>query len=122
MNEAAFEWAKDNVPFFECDDKDIEASYAFRWRSYFTHIVPTGYPRNPWVVTECYSPTIPGRCDWGKPFGTINAAAGHHIREGRWIRDPIYIDSYSRFWFNIVRPKFIVLWEHTKNSVRRTAQ
>lgn len=101
MNDKAFGWAKANVPFFECDDKDLEAAYAFRWRAYYTHIVPTGYPRNPYVVTECANPEIPGRCNWGKPFGTINAAAGHHIREGRWIRDPIYMDSNIRFWFGV---------------------
>ena len=30
---------------------------------------------------------------WGGPYGTINAAAGHHITEGRWIRDPTPMDS-----------------------------
>ena len=80
LNEPAFEWAKANVPFFECSDKDIETAYAFRWRAYFTHIIPTNETTNPWVISECYSPTIPGRCSWAAPSGAINAAAGHHIR------------------------------------------
>ena len=101
LNEPAFQWATANVPFFECSDKDLEAAYAFRWRAYFTHLIPTNDTANPWVVSECFSPTIPGRCDWAAPSGAINAAAGHHIREGRWIRDPIYMDSYTRFWFHL---------------------
>ena len=101
LNEQAFAWAKANVPFFESSDKDLEAAYAFRWRAYFTHLIPTNQTTNPWVVSECFSPTIPGRCSWAAPSGAINAAAGHHIREGRWIRDPIYMDSEIRFWFGL---------------------
>eukprot|EP01043_Picozoa_sp_COSAG02_P030828 COSAG02_NODE_1986_length_10180_cov_38.805575_9_plen_214_part_00 len=101
LNEQAFAWAQANVPFFECSDKDLEAAYAFRWRAYFTHLIPTNQTTNPWVVSECFSPTIPGRCNWAAPSGAINAAAGHHIREGRWIRDPIYMDSEIRFWFHL---------------------
>ena len=101
VNDPAFEWAQANVPFFEASDKDIEATYAFRWRAYYTHIIPTNQTANPFVISECFSPTIPGRCNWGAPTGTINAAAGHHIREGRWIRDPRYMDSYTRFWFGV---------------------
>lgn len=80
LNEPAFEWAKANVPFFESSDKDLEQAYAFRWRAYFTHIIPTNLTTNPWVISECFSPTIPGRCSWAAPSGAINAAAGHHIR------------------------------------------
>jgi hypothetical protein len=35
----------------------------------------------------------------GGVYGTINAAAGHQIREGRWIRDAATMDSFVRFWF-----------------------
>ena len=31
-------------------------------------------------------------------YGTINAAAGHHISEGRWIRDPTAMNSEIKFW------------------------
>jgi hypothetical protein len=36
---------------------------------------------------------------WGGGSGAINAAAGHHIHEGRWIRDPAVMDSEIQFWF-----------------------
>ena len=39
-------------------------------------------------------PTVP----WGGVYGTINAAAGHQITEGRWLRDPAYTQGLVRFW------------------------
>jgi hypothetical protein len=35
---------------------------------------------------------------WGGPYGSINAAAGHHISEGRWIRERAPMDSNIKFW------------------------
>ena len=29
---------------------------------------------------------------------TIVCPAGHHLKEGRWLRDPKYIADYARFW------------------------
>jgi hypothetical protein len=29
---------------------------------------------------------------------TISCAAGFHVTEGRWLRDPRYMDDYIRFW------------------------
>ena len=49
--------------------------YYFRWRTYRSHIHPTG--RNdsiPWVVTE-FSPDV----SWAGMYNTINCAAGHHM-------------------------------------------
>jgi hypothetical protein len=48
----------------------------------------------PFVVSE-FGPTV----HWGGAYGTINAAAGHHIHEGRWIRDNKYMDGEIGFWF-----------------------
>ena len=36
---------------------------------------------------------------WAGQHNTINCAAGHHLREGRWLSDPRYMDDYSLFWF-----------------------
>jgi len=47
------------------------------------------------VVTEFLPPV-----GWGKAYNTINCAAGHHIYEGRWLRDPKYMDDYETFYFN----------------------
>ena len=35
---------------------------------------------------------------WGGVYGSINAAAGHQITEGRWLRDRDYMDGLVRFW------------------------
>ncbi len=37
-------------------------------------------------------------CGYGAPYETLNAAAGHQITEGRWVRDRTYMDDYTRFW------------------------
>jgi hypothetical protein len=31
---------------------------------------------------------------WANAFNTINAAAGHHIDEVRWLRSSFYTDDY----------------------------
>lgn len=45
------------------------------------------------VVTE-FLPSV----SWAGPYNTIVAAAGHHIYEGRWLRDSAILDDYTRFW------------------------
>jgi hypothetical protein len=90
-NEEAWDFLKTNVPLFECPDKELEKTYWFRWWTYRKHLrrSPDG-----WVVTE-FLPNVP----WAGPHNTINMAAELHLAEGRWIRDPQYLDDYSRFWF-----------------------
>src|SRR5207249_9840125 len=31
-------------------------------------------------------------------YNTISCAVGHHLAEGRWLRDEKYVDDYTRFW------------------------
>lgn len=38
------------------------------------------------------------KVSWSGPHNTIVAPAGHHIMEGRWLRDDSIIDDYARFW------------------------
>ena len=47
----------------------------------------------PWVVTE-FEADVP----WAGAYNTISCAAGHHLMEGRWLRNRSYLDSYARFW------------------------
>ena len=54
----------------------------------------TGYGDSPVVLSE-FGPSV----HWGGAGGAINAAAGHHIREGRWIRDRAVMDSEIGFWY-----------------------
>ena len=36
---------------------------------------------------------------WAGKDNSISCAAGHHLYEGRWLRDPQYMADYARFWF-----------------------
>ena len=67
------------------------AFLADRIKSYKSHIVPTEFIDFTHLVSE-FGPSVP----WGGPYGTINAAAGHHLTEGRWIRDSSYMDQLVR--------------------------
>ena len=87
------QWYLDNVPFFECSDKQIEQVYYYRWKLYKAHIRHVG--NNRYVITEFIN-----HVSWDRePYCTINAAAMHHIYEGRWLKDNRYIDSYISYMY-----------------------
>jgi predicted GH43/DUF377 family glycosyl hydrolase len=90
-NVAAWDFLKNNIPLLDCPDGDIEEIYYFRWWTFRKHIkqTPDGF-----VITE-FLPPVP----WAGKHNTISCAAGHHLREGRWLNDARYLDDYSRFWF-----------------------
>ncbi|MBQ3746339.1 MAG: hypothetical protein II863_02880, partial [Kiritimatiellae bacterium] len=79
------------VPSFECPDADINRTYEFRWRAFGRHCVKT--PEG-WVVTE-FLPKV----GWAGKYNTIVCAAGHHLREARWMHDASVAADYARFWF-----------------------
>ena len=87
-NSAAEEFLQANAPRFACPDKDVERTYYFRWWTYRKHLVKT---TDGWAVSEWLrrSPRV---------RNTVVCAAGHHIREGRWLRDPQYVSGLVRFW------------------------
>jgi predicted GH43/DUF377 family glycosyl hydrolase len=90
-NATAWDFLQNNIPLLDCPDPDIEEIYYFRWWTFRKHIkqTPAGF-----VITE-FLPPVP----WAGKHNTISCAAGHHLREGRWLHDPQYLDDYSRFWF-----------------------
>jgi len=89
-NAESWEWMKREIPFFECPDRDIEQTYYYRWWAFRKHIVktPVGF-----VLTEFLKPV-----KHATTYNAISCAAGLHINEGRWLRDPQYLDDYLRFW------------------------
>jgi hypothetical protein len=89
-NAQAWAFLRQNVPDFECPDRRFEELYYFRWWTYRKHIkaTPDGF-----VITE-FLPDVP----WAGKDNTISCAAGHHFYEGRWLRDPAYLDDYAVFW------------------------
>jgi hypothetical protein len=83
-NAASWDWLRANIPFFECPDRDVQEIYYFRWWSFRKHLVhlPSGY-----AFTEFLTKPAP-----------ISSALGHHLYEGRWLRDQDYLDDYVRYW------------------------
>ena len=90
-NSAAERFMLDNVPRFACPDKDVERTYYFRWWTYRKHL--RWGEAGGWRVTE-FLPKV----SWSGPDNTIVCPAGHHFREGRWLRDPKYLVDNARFW------------------------
>ncbi len=83
-NAKSFEWLKENIPFFECPDREVGEIYYFRWWSVRKHLRQT---TNGFVFTEFLTRPEP-----------ISSALGHHVMELRWLRNPRYLDDYVRYW------------------------
>lgn len=90
-NSHAWEFLSGNIPWFECPDEDLERTYYFRWWTYRKHIKQT----TDGIVVSEFLPNVP----WAGKHNTINLSAAMHIYEGRWLRTPLYLDDYARFWF-----------------------
>jgi len=92
-----------NIPHLDIPDKFIEEIYYFRWWTYRKHIKKT---TSGFVITE-FLPNV----SWAGKFNTISCPAAHHIYEGRWLKNPVYINDYINFWLteagnNITRYSF----------------
>ena len=64
-NQDAANWMADNIPLFECPDKEIEEIYYFRWWTFRKHIqnTPEGF-----VITE-FLPKV----NWSGKYNTISS-------------------------------------------------
>lgn len=90
-NEDVYAWMKEQVPYFECSDPEVEETWYFRWWVYRKYIKKTA---DGFIITE-FLPNVP----WAGAYNSINCAAGHHINEGRWLRGgKAYMEDYLRFW------------------------
>lgn len=89
-NAQSFDWLAANIPRFECPDREVEEIYYFRWWTFRKHLKQTS---NGFVFTEFLVPMRHAGA-----HNTISCAAGHHLAEGRWLRDGRYVDGYTRFW------------------------
>ena len=79
------QWFKNNIPFVEVPDNNIEDVYYYRWSSHKRHLRYL-HPGTGYSVTEFIN-----NVSWSLKYGTINDAAGHHIYESRWIKDQKYV-------------------------------
>jgi hypothetical protein len=89
-NDKALYFLENNIPFFECPDKEIEKTYYFRWWTFRKHLKETN---DGWVITE-FLPEV----TYAGKHNTICCPAGHHFREGRWLHSGKFLDDYSLFW------------------------
>ena len=90
-NSMALDFLQNNIPLFECPDKEIEKTYYFRWWAFRKHLRHT---EDGWVITEF----LPEMGHAGK-HNTISCPAGHQFREGRWLHSQKFLDDYAVFWF-----------------------
>jgi len=86
-------WYKNNIPFLETPDKDIDRTYYYRWDNLTLHLV-YGSPVSGYACTEFID-----RPWWSGKYGTISCAAGHQLYEMQWIRDPQYWEDFAQYWF-----------------------
>ncbi|HEV8606785.1 MAG TPA: discoidin domain-containing protein [Tepidisphaeraceae bacterium] len=88
-----WDWYKENIPFFECPDPDLETTYYYRWELVTKHLT-YGSPNSGYSFTEFID-----RPFWSGAYGSISCPAGHQLYEVRWLRDPKYARDYSKYWF-----------------------
>ncbi len=87
------QWYQDNIPFFECSDKDLENVYYYRWQLFKSHFKNLG--KEGYIVTEFLN-----AMNWDlKPYNSLNDATVFHIYEGRWLRDRVYMNDYINFMY-----------------------
>jgi F5/8 type C domain len=86
------QWYLDNIPFLDIPDASIQEVYYYRFSTLYRARQYTT-PSTGYVFTEFVEP--PG---YASAFGAIDAAAGHHLYEARWLKTARYAEDYLRFW------------------------
>lgn len=90
-NKDSWQWMTQNVPLFECSQKDFEEMWYFRWWTLRKHIklTPVGYAMTEFLVPRNYA----------DQYNLIASGVGHHILESRWLRNPEYLDQIMNTWY-----------------------
>lgn len=91
-NEKAWEFLSQNIPLLDYPDKTVERTYYFRWWTFRKHIkaTPDGF-----IITE-FLPDVP----WAEKYNAISFSAINSFSEGRWLRNPLYLNDYTKFWLD----------------------
>jgi hypothetical protein len=90
-NAQSWEWMKNNIPLFECPQKNFEEIYYFRWWTLRKHIkeTPLGYVMTEFLVNRSYA----------DKYNMIACAIGHHVYESRWLHNKDYVNQYIHAWY-----------------------
>ena len=86
-----------HFPRFISSDEELNITYSYRCELYQRHVkeTPDGH-----VITEFLS-DVP----WGGRYNTINCAASHHFRDGRWMHETGVLEDYAQFWCTSGNPR-----------------
>jgi hypothetical protein len=90
-NDSAWNWMLANIPFFDCPQDNFREMYYYRWWTYRKHIKQTPVGR---ILTEFLVPR-----NYADKYNLIACAIGHHIYEGRWLKDPNLLEEYLKVWY-----------------------
>ncbi len=109
-NTDALSWMEEEIPRFSCPDKEIERTYYFRWWTFRKHIKNTfdGY-----MISE-FLPDVP----WAGRHNVINAPFGHHLAEGRWLKNA---KTYLKDYINLMLDDAEDVKSHQYSSWAATA-
>jgi hypothetical protein len=90
-NDSSWEWMQQNIPLFECPQKNFEELFYYRWWTLRKHIKKTeqGFVFTEFLVQRSYA----------DKYNLISSALGHHMYESRWLHDKRYMDDNLRTWF-----------------------
>ena len=90
-NSKAWQWMTDNVPLFDCPQKQFEEMWYYRWWTLRKHIrlTPVGYAMTEFLVPRSYA----------DQYNLIASGVGHHIMESRWLRQTDYLDQIMNTWY-----------------------
>lgn len=86
-------WYKENIPFLETPDRDIDMTYYYRWDMMTLHLV-YGSVQSGYTVTEFID-----RPWWAGAYGAISCSVSQHMYDMRWMRDQTYAKDYAKYWF-----------------------
>ena len=88
-----WDWYSQQIPFFECPDREITTTYYYRWDLLTKHLT-YGSPNSGYSFTEFID-----RPFWSGAYGAISSPAGFQLYEARWLRSPRIAKDYLRYWF-----------------------
>ncbi len=86
-NADAAVWLEANVPRFDCPDDEMVDVWYFRWWCLRKHLRRDDAGR--WLLTEFITRPQP-----------VSSALGHHVMEGRWLRDSQVLDQVVDYWLD----------------------
>jgi hypothetical protein len=82
-------WYLENIPFLEIDNPEIQRTFYYRWKVYRSHLRQIG---SHGVDETEFLSDVP----WARqPYTDLNDSSSFHILEGRWLRNPAFVNSFA---------------------------